>query len=161
MARNTTKTVAEYLKSLEPDRRKAIEDVRAVIRRRLPKGYEELMTPTGITYAVPLARFPDTYNGQPLYYAALASQKNYCVLYLMTVYGHAPTEAKFRKAFKDAGKKLDMGKSCVRFKTVDDLALDAVGDVIASTPPDRYIAFYEQSRPSKPKPSARKRPGRT
>ena len=90
-----------------------------------------------------------TYNGHPLCYAGLAAQKNHCAVYLMGVYGSVESGKKFAAAFAAAGKKLDMGKSCVRFKTAADLALDAVGDSIASMTPDAFIAMYERSRPVK------------
>ena len=107
-------------------------------------------------YGVPLKRFPDTYNGHPLCYAALASQKNYMSVYLMNVYGHKETEEWFRAAFKTRGKKLDMGKSCVRFKALDDLPLDVIGEAVAKVPMEKWITLYEQSR----KPSRTSRPTR-
>jgi hypothetical protein len=88
---------------------------------------------------VPLSRYPDTYNKQPLALASLAAQKGYNALYLMTVYGHPPTDKWFRAAYKKSGKKLDMGKSCVRFKSLDDLPLDVVGEVIAKVGVDEYV----------------------
>ena len=101
-----------------------------------------------IGWYVPLQRFPKTYNGQPLGLAALASQKNHMALYLNTVYGHAPTEQWFRERYAVSGKKLDMGKSCVRFRRLDDLPLDLIGETIARVDVDRYLAHYEQARGS-------------
>ncbi|MFO7693965.1 MAG: DUF1801 domain-containing protein [Vicinamibacterales bacterium] len=146
MVTSKATTVADYLAELPADRRKAISSVRAVIRKRLPKGYQETIGYGMICYNVPLSRYPDTYNGQPLCYAALAAQKHYNAVYLMNVYGDAAEAKAFKAAFKKAGKKLDMGKSCVRFKTADDLALDAVGDAIAAVPVDGFIARYERAR---------------
>lgn len=146
MARSDAATVKEYLDSLPADRRKAISRVRQVIRKHLPKGYRESMQFGMIGYAIPLSRYPDTYNGQPLAYAALASQKNYCSLYLMTAYANSDQEARLRAAFRKAGKKLDMGKCCIRFKTADDLPLPAIGRAIAATPVKRYIEIYESTR---------------
>jgi hypothetical protein len=140
------KTVAEYLKSLPPDRRAAIEAVRKVVLKNLPTGYAETMQYGMISYVVPHSIYPAGYHcdpKQPLPFACLASQKNYMSLYLMTVYGHKETEAWFRKAFADAGKKLDMGKSCVRFKKLEDLPLDVIGKVIARVPVRKYLDFYE------------------
>ncbi len=97
-------------------------------------------------YSVPLEDYPDTYNKQPLCYVALAAHKNYCSLYLMSCYGHNPHLEILKTGFKKAGKKLDMGKSCVRFKTLDDLPLDTIGALIASIPPTKWIQIYEQSR---------------
>jgi hypothetical protein len=139
-------TVTQYLDSLPADRRVALEKVRKIILKNLPQGYQEEMTPGAIVYSVPLARLPKTYNGHPLWYAALASQKNYMVVYLMSVYGDTKTLAWFTSRYKASGKKLDMGKSCVRFKTLDDLPLDLIGEVIARTSVDDWIKVYQQSR---------------
>jgi hypothetical protein len=146
MAKSKAATVDEYLAELPEDRRAAIAEVREVVLRNLPAGYVETMSWGMIGYEIPLERYPKTYNGQPLMYAALGSQKNYCAVYLMGVYGDGEQARRFREAFKQAGKKLDMGKSCVRFRTADDLALDAVGEVIAGTTPEQYIAIHEASR---------------
>jgi hypothetical protein len=146
MAKSSAATVDEYLAELPEDRRAAISEVREVVLRNLPAGYVERMNWGMICYEIPLERYPKTYNKQPLSYAALASQKNYCAIYLMGVYGEGEQARRFREAFEQAGKKLDMGKSCVLFRRADDLALDAVGDVIASTTPEQYIAIYEKSR---------------
>ncbi len=140
------KTVAAYLKELPADRREAISAVRKVILENLPKGYQEAMLWGMITYAIPLKTYPNTYNKQPLCYAALASQKNHMAVYLMNVYGHKPTEKWFRQSFKAAGKRLDMGKSCVRFRKLEDLPLDVIGEAVSRTPAEAYIRFYEKSR---------------
>jgi hypothetical protein len=137
-------TVADYVAGLPSDRRKAFSRVRAVIRKNLPKGYRESVGYGMICYGVPLSTYPDTYNGLPLCYAALAAQKNYFALYLMSVYGDAAQAKALKAAFAKAGKKLDMGKSCVRFKTLDDLPLDAIGRVIAATPVKTFIERYER-----------------
>ncbi len=146
MASSTARTVDEYLAELSPDRRAAIAAVRKVILDNLPKGYEEVMLYGMIAYVIPLKRYPVTYNKQPIGIAALASQKNYMSVYLMNVYGDNDTERWFTEAFKASGKKLDMGKSCVRFKKLDDLPLDVIGQGIARTPVGEFIALYEASR---------------
>ncbi|MFL5385103.1 MAG: DUF1801 domain-containing protein [Longimicrobiaceae bacterium] len=146
MAKSSAATVEEYLAELPEDRRESLSRVREVVLRNLPAGYEERMNWGLISYEIPLARYSKTYNRQPLTYAALGSQKNYCAVYLMNVYGDGEQARRFKEAFKKAGKKLDMGKSCVRFRSADDLALDAVGEVIASTTPEQYIAIYEKAR---------------
>ena len=97
---------------------------------------------------VPLETFPDTYNGQPLALASLASQKNYMSLYLNNVYGDPQTEAWFRDRYAASGKKLNMGKSCVRFRHLDDLALDVIGETIARTDLESFLAQYMQARGS-------------
>jgi hypothetical protein len=147
MAMSKAATVSAYLADLPPERRKVLAAVRSVIRKNLPRGYKELMGYGMICYSVPLTRYPDTYNGQPLCYAALAAQKNYYALYLMSIYGDTPRSKAFRAAFGKAGKKLDMGKSCVRFRALDDLPLDVIGREIASTSVDAFIASVERAHP--------------
>ena len=120
-------TVTEYLAGLPDDRRKAMAAVRKVIRANLPKGIVESMNWGMIVYEVPLTTYPDTYNGQPLAYAGLASQKNHMSVYLMGIYGSDTLRAEFEEAYRATGKRMDIGKSCVRFRTLDDLPLDVVG----------------------------------
>jgi hypothetical protein len=146
MPRSKAATVDDYLAELPPERRVVVSAVRDVVRKNLPKGYTETMNWGMISYELPLSRYPNTYNGQPLSYAALAAQKNYFALYLPLVYQDAEQEARLRKGFEKAGKKLDIGKSCVRFKRVEDLELGAIAKVIASTPPDKFIQRYEEAR---------------
>ena len=146
MAQSTAATVEKYLDELTPPRREAIATVRQVILDHLPQGYQESMQFGMIGYAVPLEQYPDTYNKRPLMYAALASQKNYMSLYLMNVYGDRETEAWFTEQYRASGKKLDMGKSCVRFKKLDNLPLDLIGRVIARTTVADFIERYEASR---------------
>lgn len=139
-------TVDEYLASMPDDRRKAIAAVRKAILKNLPDGFVEVMDFGMIGYVVPLERFPDTYNGHPLPLAGLASQKNHMSLYLMNVYGDPATERWFTQAYKASGKKLDMGKSCVRFKRLEDLPLDVIGQTIARTTLKDFLRQYEASR---------------
>jgi hypothetical protein len=146
MVSSPARTVAQYLASLPPDRRKVISAVRRTIRAHLPPGYRETMNWGMISYEIPLKRYPKTYNGQPLMYAALAAQKNNYAIYLTGTY-QDPALAKWLAAqFAKAGKRLDKGKSCVRFTSLDDLPLDVVGTVIASTTVEAYLARYERSR---------------
>ena len=144
MARSQAKSVEGYLKELPAERRAVISKLRDVVLSHLPKGYEESFEWGYPTYQVPLARFSDTYNKKPLCYAAIAAQKSYYALYLMCVYQSPKQLAKLKAAFEKAGKKLDMGKSCVRFKSLDDLPLPAIGQILASTPPAAYIQEYEK-----------------
>lgn len=141
--RSEATTVTEYLKSLPAERRKVVSSVRDVIKANLPKGYQERMGWGMISYEVPLKTFPKTYNGHPLLFAALAAQKNNYAIYLMNAYGDPATAAKLKEAFKKSGKKLDMGKSCIRFKRLDDIPLAAIGETIASTPLKLYLERYE------------------
>jgi hypothetical protein len=146
MVSSAATTVEQYLSSLPPDRRAQIVRVRSVVNAKLPRGYEEGMLYGMIGWYIPLARYPETYNGQPLCLAGLAAQKQHLALYMMTVYGDPKIEQAFKAGFKAAGKKLDMGRSCVRFRTADALALDVIGETISKVTIDGYIAAYEKSR---------------
>ena len=140
------KTPEEYLTELEPKRREAISAVRDVILDNLPDGYEEVMQYGMISYVVPFDVFPETYNGQPLMYIALASQKQYMSLYLTSVYADETVSEWFRERYLATGKKLNMGKSCVRFRKLEDVPLDLVAEVAALTP---LVRFVEEARASK------------
>jgi hypothetical protein len=146
MARSRATTVQGYLETLTPDQREVVAAVREVVLDNLPKGYEEAMNWGMISYELPLERYPHTYNKQPFSYAALAAQKNYFTLYLNGAYADPKQAQYLAKEFKKRGKKLDMGKSCLRFKQLDDLPLDVIGKVIASTPPDKLIKRVEAAR---------------
>lgn len=146
MARSAATTVEGYLDELPTDRRADVAALRELVLRRLPAGYEERMNWGMISYELPLARYPDTYNGQPLVYAALAAQKGFYAVYLTGAERNADAMQRLRDAFAAAGTKLDMGKSCLRLKRLDDVPLDAIGDVIASLPPEAFIDSYEASR---------------
>lgn len=143
MVQSAKTTVKQYLDELPPERRAVVRAVRQVIRRNLPKGYVEAMGWGVIAYSIPLSVLPDTYNGQPLCYVGLAAQKNHYSLYVMCVYGNAEKTARLKEDFAKIGKKLNMGKACIRFKTLDDLPLDAIGKLVASTPVKDYIAIYK------------------
>lgn len=139
-------TAREYLDGLPDDRRAVVSAVRDVVVRNLPEGYTESVGFGMLCYGIPLERYPDTYNKQPLGYVALAAQKNHYALYL-TCANMDPAQTEWlREEFAKAGKRLDMGKSCVRFKKLEDLPLDVIGRAVASTPPDDFIARYEASR---------------
>ncbi len=146
MVRSKADKVDDYLADLPDDRRDVIAEVRDVILANLPGGFVEAMNWGMISYEVPLDRFPDTYNGKPLMYAALASQKNHMAVYLTSMYVDGETENWFRTAYEATGKKLDMGKSCVRFKSLDQLPLELIGRVIAGTSVDEFIDLHQRSR---------------
>ena len=141
-------TAEEYIAGLPKERADQISRLREMILQRLPAGYTEEMGFGMITYVIPLETYPKTYNGHPLMYAALASQKRHMAIYLMNVYGDDETLQWFTEGFAASGKKLDMGKSCVRFKKLEDLPLELIGETIARTPASEYIACYEASRAS-------------
>ena len=146
MVSSPAKTVPQYLASLPAERRRVISAVRRVIRSNLPPGYQETMNWGMISYEIPLKRYPDTYNGQPLMYAALAAQKNNYAVYLTGTYQDPREAAWLRAQFAKAGKRLDTGKSCIRFTSLGALPLEVIGQVIARVPVDTYIARYEASR---------------
>jgi hypothetical protein len=149
MVSSNAPTVDEYLAELPPERRSIVASVRDLVRRNLPEGYRETMNWGMISYEVPLERYPDTYNKQPLSYAALAAQRNNYTLYLNNVYQDGERKKWLEREFQQAGKKLDMGKSCLHFKRLEDLPLDVIARVIGSTPPEKFIEQYEASRKQK------------
>ena len=146
MPRSAAATVEDYLADLSPERRETVSTVRDVILAHLPDGYEEMMDFGMISYVIPLSTYPITYNERPLMYAALSSQKNYCSLYLMNIYGMPELMEWFERGYRASGKRMDIGKACVRFKSVDDLPLDLVGEAIARTLVADSIELYEASR---------------
>jgi hypothetical protein len=146
MAQSKAKSVKEYLAELPADRRNALYAVRKVILDNLPKDYVESMQYGMISYIIPLERYPHTYNKLPLVIASLASQKSYMALYLMCIYSDKESEKSFIEKYKASGKKLDMGKSCVRFKKLEDLPLGLIGETIAGAPVNKFITIYEKSR---------------
>lgn len=151
--------MAEYLAELPEDRRTEISKVRAVIRKHLPKGLAEQMQYGMIGYVVPHKAYPAGYHvnpKEPLPFAALGSQKNYMSLYLMTVYGWPGMADWMKGEFQARGKKLDMGKSCIRFKKVEDLPLDVIGEAIGRVPMDEYIERCKAAA-GKRKPGAKKK----
>lgn len=139
-------TPEAFLAALPGDRRATLSAVREVVRRNLPNGYEESVRDGMLLYCVPLARYAGLRNKQPLWYAALASHKSYNSLHLMSVYCDAGHMQRLRDGFVSAGKKLDMGKACIHFDTVDDLPLDVIGELIASVPVEKWIAIAAASR---------------
>ena len=160
MVSSRATSVASYIAALPDDRRILIAAIRDVVRKSLPKGYEEGMLWGMIGWYVPLSRYPAGYHtqpNQPLPLAALASQKQYVSLYLMGTYcGCAEpgldltADAEwFRTALRATGKKLNMGKACVRFKRPADVALDVVGEAIRRLPVETYIRRYESVRPAR------------
>ena len=146
---NSDITVDDYINNLPEDRRLALESVRRVILSNIPKGCVETMTWGMPTFEVPLETFADTYNKKPLMYAALANQKNYMAVYLTSLYTDEYSLEKFVESYKASGKKLDMGKSCVRFKTLDDLPLELIGKQIKSTSVQQFVAMYKSVQSKK------------
>jgi Domain of unknown function (DU1801) len=137
-------SVADYLAALPDKRREDIGIVRAVVNAHLPPGYVEAMAYGMITYQVPLSVQPETYNGMPLIYAGLASQKNHMSLYMCSLHSLPGAAEAFVKSWKATGRKLDMGKSCLRFRHAEDLDLDMIGRVIAATPVVEFVKLTER-----------------
>lgn len=142
-------TVEEYIAALPDDRKSAIEKLRNVILKNLPEGYEEQLSYGMIGYVVPLSRYPKGYHakeGEPLPFLSLASQKNHIALYHMGLYGKPELEEWFVKAYAErVPTKLDMGKSCIRFKNPDHIPYDLVAELCHKISVDEFIGSYEDS----------------
>ena len=139
MKKTDAKSISEYLAAMPEERRAAIEKVRKTILKNLPTGYEEALEWGMITYQVPLDVYPDTYNKKPLMYAALANQKNHMAVYLTSIYMDEDLNQDFEKKYKETGKRYDVGKSCVRFRKLDDLPLELIGESIAAVSMDDFV----------------------
>lgn len=153
-------TVEQYLKELDSDRRNDMNAIRGVLKAHLPEGYEEIMQYGMIGYVVPHRLFPQGYHcdpKQPLCFAGLASQKSHLSLYMMPLYGDSPELSWFEQEWKKSGKKLDMGKCCIRFRKADDIPIDLIGKLVARWPVSRWIDVYQAALDtrSKGKSSAR------
>ncbi len=146
MVRSAATTVDAYLAQLPDDRRDVAATLRDLVLAHLPDGYVEAMNWGMPSYEVPLARYPATYNGQPLGYAAFAAQKNHYALYLGCIYIDPARERALRDAFTAIGRTPDLGKSCLRFRKLEELPLAALGELIAATPVEEFIALHERSR---------------
>lgn len=154
---NTVKSVSEYLTSIPEDRRSMVESIRSAIRTSLPSGYEETISHNMIAYQVPLKKFPDTYNREPLLFAALASQRGYVSLYLMPLY----IVPKFRDMFiadaKKETKKLDMAASCIRFKQEEHVPYAAIRKAIGKVSLVQFVSHAKKAHSKKlPKDSVKK-----
>ena len=149
MAAQTPPSVRSFLSKLPPARREALSRVREVIVKHLPPGppsYEEVVRRDMLVYQVPFATYSDTYNGHPLWYAALGAPKSYLTLHLMAVYGSAKLAKELEDGFRAAGKKLNIGKACIHFEDADDLALDAIGRSIAAVPVAKWVEIAKAAR---------------
>lgn len=146
MVRSEAKTPEAYLSELPADRAAVVAAVRELVSDHIPPGYEETMEWGMISWQVPLERYPDTYNGKPLGYVALAAQKNHYALYLHGLYMQEEERQAFLKRWKESGKRVDMGKSCVRFRALDDLPREEVARAVASLTVDDFLRVYESVR---------------
>ncbi|HLL59606.1 MAG TPA: DUF1801 domain-containing protein [Allosphingosinicella sp.] len=146
MVSSKAATPEAYIAELPPERRELISRVRDLVNANLPAGYVERMSWGMIGWELPLERYPNTYNKQPLVYAGLAAQKNHAALYLNCIYASEERTRRLQEGYGAAGKKLDMGKSCIRFKKAEELAEDVLAQAIASVPVEEFIAEYERTR---------------
>lgn len=145
---SSAKTVPKYLQELPADRREAINAVRGTILAHLPAGYEERMSYGMIGYVVPHRIYPKGYQCNPklpLPFINLGSQKNHMVLHLMCCYSDPELKAWLEKAWKATGKKFDMGGGCVRFKKLEDVPLEVIGQLVARLPVDVFIRRIEKA----------------
>lgn len=139
-------TVKEYLAELPPDRRQIVQTLRKTIKDNLRPGYAEGMAYGMIGFHVPHSVYPPGYHcdpKQPLPFAALASQKNAVSIYLFCLYTDPDSRARFERSWRGAGRRLDMGKSCIRIKKLEDVPLDVLGEEIRRVPVEKFIAHYE------------------
>jgi len=146
MVSSAATSVEEYLAELPDDRAEVIEQVRTLVLANVPDGVVESMNWGMIAYEIPLDRYPDTYNGQPLLYAALAAQKHHYALYLHGVYASEEDAGRLQRAYDEADMKLDVGRSCVRFKRLDQLLPEAIADSVGAVTVDEFIRRYEAAR---------------
>lgn len=145
MVQSKAVTVDEYLDELAPDRREVVEEVLEVIRANVPVGYEEGVLWGMLCWYIPLERYPDTYNGEPLGIVALAAQKRHYAIYL-NLYDDDELRQEFEERYRETGKRMDVGKSCVRFRKLEDLPLELIGWAVAQTSVEDYVTRYEASR---------------
>jgi uncharacterized protein YdhG (YjbR/CyaY superfamily) len=139
------KNVNDYIASLPPERQVAMQEVRKVILENLPECYKEMMDWGVICYGVPLEVYPDTYNKKPLSYVALASQKNHMAVYLMTIYTSEEKAKQFEREYRATGKRYDVGKSCVRFRKLEDLPLPLIAAEVRSIEMNDYVELAKKA----------------
>jgi len=144
---STEKTVAAYIESLPPERAAIILEIRGLVNKNIKPGFDETMRSGMISWEIPLEKYPDTYNKKPLNYISLAAQKNNISLYLMGCYAvNAEEREAFEKAYAASGKRMDIGKSCVRFRKIEDLPMALIVKCIKRYSQKEFIQVYENSR---------------
>ena len=165
-------TVTQYLASLDPDRKKALQAIRKVVKANLDPKVKEGIQYGMIGYFIPHSVYPDGYHcspEQPLPFMSIASQKNHMAVYLFCIYGDEAEAARFEKQWAKSGKKLDMGKSCVRFKKIEDVCLTSIGAAVKRMTAARFIKHYEanvvsttarKKKAASKKAAAKKKPAR-
>ncbi len=148
MASIQADTVEEFLAKLPENRKESFLEVRQMILDNLPDGYVESPNWGMLSYEVPLEVFPETYNGEPLMFCALAAQKRHLSLYMMSVYQNEDQNQILLNAFEELGVKPNMGKSCLRFTNVAKIPMQTLGQLISNCPMDEFIESYEKARSS-------------
>ncbi|MDD9207588.1 DUF1801 domain-containing protein [Georgenia sp. 10Sc9-8] len=138
--------VASYLDDAPAERRELLHEVFSTIRSAVPEGYELAMAFGMPCWSVPLSRHPDTYNGQPLGYVAVAGQKNYVSVYLLGLCSRPEVEQQFRDRWRASTGRIDMGRSCLRLKKRGDLDAELLAETVAGTPVEEFLHIYERSR---------------
>jgi hypothetical protein len=151
-AKHGRDAIREYLAGLPDERARILRELRTTILENLPAGFMEEFEGRVLSYVVPLSTYPETYNGQPLLLAALASQKTFVTLYLMAVYSDAALRTWFKHAYSRSGKRIDMGRSCVHFKKAEAIPHDVIGRAIAKVSVKQYVRIYEAARRNRGKP---------
>lgn len=146
MVSSAARTVEDYLAELPPERRDVVAEVRGLVNEHIPAGFEECMQYGMISWVVPLERYPTPYNKQPLAAVALAAQKNAYSLYLLGLYADPDKAQDFRDRWTASGRRLDMGKSCLRFRRVADLDVTLVGEAVGGVGVDEFVAAAEAAR---------------
>lgn len=139
-------TPEDFIETLDPQQRDEFGSVYRLMAERIPPGYERVVLRNMVVFQVPLKDYPDTYNRQPLWFAALAADKNCLSLHVMPMYGDPHASDQLKNAFAVAGKKLKLGKACIRFKKASDLELNAIADILGSIPVPRWIEIAKASR---------------
>ncbi|MFN8620130.1 MAG: DUF1801 domain-containing protein [Chloroflexota bacterium] len=139
-------SVNAYLDALEPGPAEELAQVLGVVRAALPDGLREGIAHGMVGWQVPLERYPDTYNGEPMLYAALAAQRRHLSLYLMPVYVGGPLDEATFRARWSSPKRLDMGRSCIRFQRVADLDVPLIAEALGQFTVDEYIAAARAAR---------------
>lgn len=146
MVSSDATTIKQYLAELPEDRRKDLTKLVSLVRKNLPKGYEEVMAWGMIGYQVPMEVSGPTYNNQPIGPVAIAAQKNHISLYLLSIYASKKLTAEFQKRWLASGKKLDMGKSCIRFKTLEQADLETIAWAVGLLDPIEFSEMYQKAR---------------
>jgi uncharacterized protein YdhG (YjbR/CyaY superfamily) len=147
--KSKAQSISEYINSLSSDQKKAVTKLRSIIKKNLPKGFAEVFTYGMIGYAVPHSLYPEGYHCDPklpLPFVNLSAQKNFIALYHMGIYSMKDLYSWFRDAYKKiTGKKPDMGKSCIRFKNIDQIPHDLIAELMVKVTPAQWITFYEKT----------------